>query len=413
MIKRVLSTSFHSIISRFFITATNLFIVFFVSKNLGKIQLGTYGIVFFFFIFFATTSSMSLYLFFGKEIARYDKKTREALNIMSEFVSVSLLGILLAIILPISFSLFYNKIDISLLILSSVAGYFHGVERNLGGILLGEERMHLESFGSFTTFLLVVIPMVMWGGYFHSIEMIFILRIFAFLIAILIKLWFLRDHFTNLKLTFKLKFFKESKYYWFVGLSSVVLREIDILILSFFVDKSLLGAYFLAIRIYYAFGILAEVVSSGLTPFISRFYIDKENGGFKKFNKYMQAVFMFFALVFSVSLLLSRNMIVAAFSFDFLADAGKYLFYLSFILFFRFFSFSTGIILTSADAQKIRFNIMFIASIMLIFLDIILGSQFKIAGVIISRAIIELFIFFVFGYFVNKIHSKYDVVKQR
>ena len=396
MIKRVLSTSFHSIISRFFVTATNLFIVFFVSKNLGIIQLGSYGIVFFFFIFFATTSSMSLYLFFGKEIARYDKKTIEELNIMSEFVSVSLLGILLTIILPILFSLLYNKIDIYLLILSSVAGYFHGVERNLGGILLGKERMHLESFGSFISFVFVVIPMVMFGDYFHSIEMIFILRIFAFLIAILIKLWFLRDHFINLRLSFKLKLFKESKYYWFVGLSTVVLREIDILILSFFVDKSLLGAYFLALRIYYAFGILAEVVSSGLTPFISRFYVERESGGFNKFNKYMLVVFMFFAFVFSVSLLLSRNLIVTVFSVEFLSDAGKYLFYLSFILFFRFFSFSTGIILTSADAQRIRFNIMFIASTMLIFLDIVLGSIFKIAGVIISRAIIELFVFFVF-----------------
>ncbi|MCK5003467.1 MAG: oligosaccharide flippase family protein [Candidatus Aminicenantes bacterium] len=412
MIKRVLSTSFHSIISRFFVTATNLFIVFFVSKNLGIIQLGSYGIVFFFFIFFATTSSMSLYLFFGKEIARYDKKTIEELNIMSEFVSVSLLGILLTIILPILFSLLYNKIDIYLLILSSVAGYFHGVERNLGGILLGKERMHLESFGSFISFVFVVIPMVMFGDYFHSIEMIFILRIFAFLIAILIKLWFLRDHFINLRLSFKLKFFKESKYYWFVGLSTVVLREIDILILSFFVDKSLLGAYFLALRIYYAFGILAEVVSSGLTPFISRFYVERESGGFNKFNKYMLVVFMFFAFVFSVSLLLSRNLIVTVFSVEFLSDAGKYLFYLSFILFFRFFSFSTGIILTSADAQRIRFNIMFIASTMLIFLDIVLGSIFKIAGVIISRAIIELFVFFVFGYFVNKIISKYNVDKQ-
>jgi len=413
MIKRVLATSFNSIISRFFITAANFFIVFFVSKNLGLVQLGNYGIVFFFFIFFASASSMSLYLFFGKEIARYNKKTREELNIMSEFVSVSLLGILLTIILPVLFSLFYNKIDISLLILSSAAGYFHGVERNLGGILLGQERMHLESFGTFISFLFVVIPMVMFENYFYSIEKIFILRIFAFLVAIFIKLWFLREHFVNLRLSFKLKLFKESKYYLFLGMSGLVLREIDILILSFFVDKSLLGAYFLALRIYYAFGLLAEVVSSGLTPFISRFYIEKENGGFKKFNKYMLAVFMFFAFVFSVSLLLSRNLIVEAFSVEFLSDAGKYLFYFSFILFFRFFSFSTGIILTAADAQRIRFNIIFIASLMLIFFNIVLGSQFKITGVIISRAIIELFVFVFFGYFVKKISKRYNINRNK
>ncbi len=409
MIKRLLTTSFYSIISRFFITATNFFIVFFVSKNLGLNQLGSYGIVFFFFIFFAVVSNMSSSLFFGKEIARYEKNTREEMNIIGEFVSVSLIGILLALILPLIFSLFYNKIDFTLLIISSVAGYFHGVERNLGGILLGKERMHIESVGNFASFLFVVIPMVIFEGYFLTIKMIFFLRIFAFLVAIFIKFWFLRDHFINIRLSFKLRLFKELKYYWFLGMSGVILKEIDIFILSFFVDKSLLGAYFLALRIFYAFGILAEVVSSGLTPFISRSYADKDNGGFEKFNKYILSVFMFFAFVFSVSLLLSRNLIVEAFSPKYLSDAGIYLFYFSFILFFRIFSFSTGIILTSADAQKIRFKIMFIASLVLTFLNIILGSQFEIAGVIISRGIVELFVFISFGYFVKKISNRYNI----
>ncbi len=406
MIKSVLTTSFHSILSRFFITVTNFFVVFFVSKNFGMAQLGIYGIVFFFFILFTITSSMSLYLFFGKEIAR--KKKSEEFTVINEFISISLFGILLTFILPLLFSLFYNKIDFPLLILSSAAGYFHGIERNLGGIVLGKERMHLESFSTFISFIIVVIPMVFLKNNFSSIEAIFILRIFSLFIGILIKLWFLRESFVNIKFNFKLKFLKESKYYLFLALSNIVLKEIDVLILSFFVDKSFLGAYFLALRIYYAFTILAEVVSSGLTPYISRFYMERKNGKFKKFNNSMLAVSVFFAFVFSISLFISRNLIVSIFSSGYIEGVGKYLFYFSFILFFRFISYSTGIILTSADAQKIRSNIIFIASLMLIVLVFILGSQFMIEGVILSKAITELFIFFSFWYFVKKITKSYN-----
>ncbi len=168
---------------------------------------------------------------------------------------------------------------------------------------------------------------------------------------------------------------------------------------------------------------IKRVLSTSFHSIISRFFITatnlflvffiSKNLGKVQLGTYgiVFFFFMFFALIFSVSLLLSRNLIVAAFSPEFLHDTGKYLFYFSFILIFRFFSFSTGIILTSADAQKTRFNIMFTASIIMIALDIILGSQLQVTGMIISRAVTEIFIFFIFGYYVNRIISRYDVIR--
>ena len=53
---------------------------------------------------------------------------------------------------------------------------------------------------------------------------------------------------------------------------------------------------------------------------------------------------------------------------------------------------------------------MFTASLIMIVLNIILGSQFKVTGIIISRAATELYMFLAFGYFVKKIISKYNMV---
>ncbi|MCK4890249.1 MAG: oligosaccharide flippase family protein, partial [Candidatus Aminicenantes bacterium] len=345
-----------------------------------------------------------------KEIARHDKGSREESNILNEFVSAAIIGVLPVIILPIIISFFYNKISFSLLVISAVSGYLLGLERNIGGILLGKEKMQQESLANFLSFLIIVSPMVLSGGYFNSIDKIFYLRSFALLIIVLLKLWFIRDYFKGFVFSLKLRFFKEEKYYWFGGMSTVLLREVDVLILSFFIDKSLLGAYFLALRIYYAFGLIAEVVGMSLIPFISRSYKGKEKNGFKDFNKIILLFFLFFAFTFSILLLISRNWIISTFFSEFLTSSARYLYYLSFILFFRFFTYSTNVILTSADAQHIRFNTKFLASLLMIGLNIVLGSLYGVEGIIATKLIVELFIFFVLGYFVKQIIQGYKLV---
>ncbi len=403
MIRRIVSNSFFSMVSRFFVTATNLYLVFFVTRIMGKEGLGTYGIVFFFFIFFSSVSSLGLTLFFGKEMARHDKGSKEESEIVNEFISSTLIGILPTIILPVIISFFYHKISFTLLVISAIGGYLFGLERNIAGILLGKEKMNRESFANFLSFFIIVSFLSLSGNYFSSIERIFYLRSFALLVVVIIKLWFIKDYFNKFVFTLKLKFFKEGKYYLFGGMSTVILREVDVLILSFFIDRSLLGAYFLALRIFYSFGLIAEVIANSLIPFISRTFKGKERNGFKEFNKNILLYFLFFAFLSSVFLFTTRGWIISTFFSEFTTDSVRYLFYLSFILFFRFFTYSTNVILTSADAQNIRFNTKFLASLLMIGFNFILGSIYGVEGIIASKLIVELFVFFVLGYFVRKI----------
>ncbi len=410
MIKRVLTTSFYSIVSRFFITATNLFVVFYVSKYLGKMELGNYGIVFFFFILFSVLSSFSLSLFFGKEIAKYERGSREESEILNELILVTIIGILITLILPVIIFLFYKKISFSLIMLSAVAGYFLGIERNLGGILLGRERMPLEAITNFFSFSVIFSSMFFSTEYFNSINKIFFLKIFVLIAVVLLKLWFIRDHFKGLRINLKFRFFKEGKFYWFGGMSNVVLREVDILILSFFIDRSLLGAYFLALRIYFSFGVLSEVITYGLTPFISRTYSGKERRGFKEFNRGVMVIISTMALLSALILFFSREYIISLFAGNLVETSGKYLFYFSFLLFFRFFSFFTGMILTSTEFQKIKFYIISSSSLIMIVSDVMLAPIFQIKGIIFSRSLVEIGIFFAYAYFVRKIFKEYRSV---
>ncbi len=206
-----------------------------------------------------------------------------------------------------------------------------------------------------------------------------------------------------------LKFFREGKYYWFMGISNILIRQIDVFILSFFISRSLLGSYFLALRIYISFGIIGEVMTMALTPFISRTYRGKEKRSFLEFNRKLLEIFSIVALISAVLLFFSRSLIVSLFSSEYVVSASSYLLFLSFLIFFRFFSYFTGSILTSTEFQNKRFFIIVFSAILMIVLNLITAPLLGIKGVLLSRGIVEIFTFFGYGYFVKEVFRKYKV----
>jgi len=114
-------------------------------------------------------------------------------------------------------------------------------------------------------------------------------------------------------------------------------------------------------------------------------------------------------LISSIALFISRDLLVSIFSKELVAQSGKYLLFFSILVFFRFCSHFTGIILTSTEFQKTRFYIAITASLVLITLDIILAQHYQIGGVIVSRILVELGMFFSLIYFVKKVFKNYNI----
>ena len=289
-----------------------------------------------------------------------------------------------------------------------ISGLLFGVERNLSGIILGEERMDMET-------LYQIINVIIVGGLTIltvreiGILGIYFLRMGASILMISLRYLFLitRGYHIRQKPVLR-NFIKKEKNFFFASeLLYFILRQIDVFILSFFITKELLGNYFLALRIYLAFALFAEIISSSFTPFISRIYRGKEKRSFFTFNQTVLKYFTVGGLIFSAALFLFRDVIASLFSTDYIATTGHYLMFFSFMLFFRILYYYPGNVLSATEYQNKRFYIVLSSSIIMTLLNIILGSIFSVYGIISSRAVVEIFMFVAFLFAMKKISKRY------
>ena len=279
MIKRIFSTSFYSILSRIFSTGSNLFMIYFIGQYLPDEDLGLYAIIFFFFQLFILLSSWGLDIFIGKEVAHFKNNPKRMGVIFSDIVASMRYGLILSITAVTIVSLLYHKLTFTFLIASLLLGILLGLERNLSGFLLGKERMNLEAVFSFISLLVLVSGSLIFNSRLTLMGLL-IVRMVSLMAGIGGRCIFVFKWITFVKPRWQLKYFKESKFYWFMNASALVFRRVDIFILSFFIDKTVLGEYFLAITIYISLTILSDVLSIALTPFISRVYHGKERTEF-------------------------------------------------------------------------------------------------------------------------------------
>ena len=230
----------------------------------------------------------------------------------------------------------------------------------------------------------------------------------------------LRLHYAGVWFLFKQKVrltfsnWKEVSFFSASGFATFIQYHVDLYIISFLVTVEQEGAYFLALRIFFSFCLLAEITSLALTPYISRVYRNKEGDKFGEkaaFDTFYNKILLngvLLGIVASVTLFLTRDVVVAFFAkpTDNRILTGDYLFYFSFFLFFRFVSFYAGDVLTATRYQNLRFYILLSSSALMIGLEIILGRLFSIYGIICTRAVIELLLFTTYLIVIARIRAK-------
>jgi len=238
---------------------------------------------------------------------------------------------------------------------------------------------------------------------------VYFLRIAASVVCIGLRSYFTRivKYLEKKRVSLKHYNWKEISFFSASGFSFFVQHHIDLFILSFLISKELEGAYFLALRIFLAFNLLAEMIAFALTPYISRSYRGKDSHGFDRFYTRMFYIQVGLGVGASIILFFTRDFLVAFFSSENGSGlASDFLFYFSFLIFFRFVSYYTGNVLTSTRYQNIRFYILITSAVLLILLEILLGKLFSVYGIIYSRAVVEVFIFIAYLVAVTKIRKK-------
>lgn len=434
MLKRIIKTSFFSLGSRGFLTLTNLIILYAVSHQLGEEKLGIYSITAFFYYLFSFFTSFELTTYLGKEIAHRRDRIGELKRLFGEIGTTFILGLGISVLVWFFLFLFYHQINQQVLLISVISGIVFGLEKNLSGILLGKEKMQFEFIAQAVAFGIVAVPVFFYARIL-DIAGIYLLRMGASLITIALRTYFTRflRYFNKDAVSFSLYNWKEISFFSASGFAYFVQHHLDLFILSFLISKQQEGAYFLALRIYLSFCLLAEMTSFALTPYISRMYRNKENGGanpgaspgtnpetnneelFQSFFRKILLTGVLLGAAASVTLFLTRDLLVNFFSKENPELSSDLLFYFSFFLFFRFVSYYLGTVLTSTRYQNIRFYILITSAALMISLEFVLGILFSIKGIICTRAIVEMFIFSAYLIALAKIPDKninYGIIKQ-
>ncbi|MGD2085744.1 MAG: oligosaccharide flippase family protein [Candidatus Aminicenantes bacterium] len=397
MIKRILKTSFFSVGSRGILTLINLIIMYSVSHGLGEEKLGVYSISAFIYYLFAFLTSFELTTYFGKEVAHQRDRIEEVKKLIGEISTTFIIGVGISVLVLFFLLLFYHKIDTAVLLISILSGVIFGIEKNLSGFLLGKEKMQFEFISQLVAFVIVAVPAFIWVKKL-DITGIYFLRIAASAFTILMRGFFVRLHQYIEKVYISLKYYnwKEITFFSASGFSYFIQHHFDLFILSFLISKELEGAYFLALRIYLAVCLLAEMTSFALIPYISRIYRKKESrklSDFHSFYKKILLVGVLLGALASVILFFARDILVGFFTKENPQLTSNFLFYFSFFIFFRFVSYYTGNILSATRYQNIRFYILISSALLMIGLELLLGHFFSVMGIIYSRAAMELFIF--------------------
>ena len=319
-------------------------------------------------------------------------------------VTTSLLGAGISLLALAFLLIFYQEISTWLLIISVVSGLIFGFEKNLSGALLGREKMHYEFISQVVAFIMVAVPVCF---YIRKLDIVgvYYLRIAASVVCIAI-----RGYTTGMVQFLERKYVSLKSYHWKEigffsgsGFAIFIQQHIDLFILSFLISREIQGAYFLALRIFLAFTMLAEITAFALTPFISRSYRGKDEQGFDMFYARMFYFHVVMGAGSAIILFFSRDLLAAAF-------AGKnnpgltsdFLLYFSFLIFFRSISYYTGNVLTSTRFQGLWSIIVITTAALLIGLELVLGKLFAVYGVLWARVIVELLIFFAFLVVVSK-----------
>jgi len=411
MIKRILKTSFFSVSSRGILTLINLIIMYSVSHGLGLVKLGAYSISVSFYYLFAFLTSFELTTYFGKELAHQRDIAEEVKKRIGEISTTFIIGLGVSVAVMILLLLFYYEIDTPILLVSIVSGIIFGIEKNLSGVLLGKEKMHFEFISQMAAFILVAIPVFIWIKKL-DITGVYYLRTFASLVTILMRGVFVNigKYFDKVYISLKYYNWKEISFFSASGFSYFVQHHFDLLVLSFFTTKEQEGAYFLALRIYLSFCLLAEMTSFALTPYISRIFHRMEGNesvSFQRLYKKILFIGSILGAIAAVTLFFTKDILIEFFGEGDNQLSSKLLLYFSFLLFFRFVSYYTGNVLTATRYQNIRFYILFSSAILMMSLEILLAHFFSVMGIMFTRGAMELIIFLAYLIAIHKVRSKH------
>ena len=401
------SRYFYLIISLFFKIVINIFLVFYIAKNVSVSDFGSFSLA---FLIYSLCVLLVDYGFNLKGLV-LNKNNKETVNheissmISAKIILVILMCLVLFLFLRISN--YNSETDLNILILC-----FASIPNSFGLFFLNKfkiiNRYDKESVGFILQGFVLFLSVAMFN-YYGKDEVIW--YIYSILLS---KLMFfaygLFSYIRNDYFEFKIAGINmaiESIRYSFPFAMHLILGAliiyIDTLVLSSLSDLNNVAIYQSGMRIIMASLLISVIISDAFIPLISNSFSSSKTVKNSMMSLF-EFILLFLFLVVITLFFFKKTIIILLYSLDYI-ELEKYIIYIIGIISLRYIGVVPGILLTSFGKQNIRANAVIISVLFSVVLNYIFIPRFNIEGAFLSSFISHLILNMIYMYYALKIVS--------
>jgi O-antigen/teichoic acid export membrane protein len=382
---KLISNSLSILINRLTQSITTFVLTAAIARILGSEALGQYLLAFSYYFIFVSIASQGLKTLFTRELARNPEKTPifltngTWLQLLLSLVSYGAL-VLLVFLLP------YTTETSNVCYIMGLTIIPFSLSNITEAIFQAQEKMYLIAISTVPVYILRLLVMIWAMQMSYGVEAITKIFIVSESI-ILIAQWLLLVRIVKIKWKIDQDFiwdsFKAARTFFAIEGIAVVHNRFQILILSLIGNEALVGIYGGITQLIQPFLIIANSIATAIFPSLSK-SVTQGIEYQQKITKNLIEILLIFACPLIIGcLFFSKDLLVFIYNPSF-AQANVYLNIISFALFFLSFNRAIPFVLLANGYENLNLRILIINSTLGSLAGIVLVSQFKLMGAVIT-----------------------------
>ncbi|CAD7775958.1 Polysaccharide biosynthesis protein [Candidatus Methanoperedenaceae archaeon GB50] len=401
-------------ISQVITSILGFFLLICIARYLGEAGFGKYSFAVSFTALFIIFADLGISQLIIRELARNKELTDEYLT------NVSVIKLLLSFLAFALIALTINLMDFPQD--TTYAVYFFGVYMILTSFALtfrsifqAYERMEYDAAVMVIEkiILIILVLFVLISGY-GLIELAYA-YVFAGIVAVVISIYIVLVKIAKPKPTINLLLWKMlivgSIPFGLNALFGVLFFKIDTVMLSVFKDDAAVGIYNAAyVPLLALTGIISGMVVSALYPVMSRYFISSKDS-LETFTVLSSKYMAIIGFPIGMGCFVLADRFIALFYLDQYSASIIAFQILALFIPIRLVSSITGTLLTSINKQILRTVSVGLSALFNIVLNAVMIPYLSYVGASIATVLSEVFLYFVFIYFINKHYKKLELYK--
>ena len=400
-------------ISQIISSILGFFLLIYIARYFGEVKFGKYSFAISFTALFIVFADIGISGLITREIARNKELTSKYLTNISAIKLI--LSFLTFGLIILTINLMNYPQD------TTYAVYLFGIYMILtsftqmfGAIFQAFERMEYNAtvIVARQIVLFLVALYVLFSG--HGLIVLGYVYIFSEIICVTLSLIIVLLKIAKLKLIIDFSLWKkliiESIPFSLNALFAMLFFKIDTVMLSVFKDDFAVGIYNAAYTPLLALNAIPAIFVSAIYPVMSRYFISSKDS-LKIFTVLTSRYMAIIGFPISIGCFILADQFIKLFYGNQYSDSVVAFQILALFIPLRFVSSITGTLLTSINKQGIRAVSVGFSAFFNIILNLVMIPYLSYIGASIATVLSELFLYFIFIYFINRQYKRLELHK--